>query len=121
MTETCSCHCGNIEITVAHLPEKAISCNCSICRRLASWWARYPKDLVTIHHQQQPTVGYIWGDRCIEFHHCPICGCTTHYSNAENHHSDDMAINARMFNLEQRKGIHIRQFDGADSFTFIDE
>ena len=22
---------------------------------------------------------YMWNDRCIEFHHCRTCGCTTHY------------------------------------------
>ncbi|WP_428244103.1 GFA family protein [Gynuella sp.] len=121
MTLTCTCHCGNVEITLPQLPETAVSCNCSICRRLGTWWTKYEKADVSIVFNKQPSVGYIWGDRCIEFQHCPICASVTHYTGTSDYPSTQVAINARMLSLPEQQNIHIRHFDGADSWTFLDE
>lgn len=33
MTSKGSCHCGNVAFEVDGTPDKAMSCNCSICQR----------------------------------------------------------------------------------------
>jgi len=36
-----SCHCGAVRLTLPAAPEKATSCNCSLCRRSGGIWAYY--------------------------------------------------------------------------------
>jgi hypothetical protein len=62
----------------------------------------------------------MWGDRCIEFYHCKICGCTTHYESTEKEADSRVAINTRMMRREDTAGIPVRLFDGADTWEFID-
>jgi hypothetical protein len=38
--------------------------------------AYYPDDSVNVAGE---TVASVWGDRMIGIHHCPICGCGTHW------------------------------------------
>jgi hypothetical protein len=72
-----SCHCGSVRIEVPAAPEWVGSCNCSICRKLGWLVAYYPDDgSVRIEGE---TARYIWGDRMISLHHCPVCGCGTHW------------------------------------------
>jgi hypothetical protein len=58
----------------------------------------------------------------IDFHHCPQCGCITHYTGTGKGEEvvDRMAINTRMCSLADMKDIPIRHFDGADTWAFID-
>ncbi len=71
-----SCHCGAVTLSVPHAPEWVGSCNCSLCTKSGWLVAYYPDDAVTVEGE---TVPYIWGDRMIGIHHCPICGCGTHW------------------------------------------
>ena len=65
-----SCHCGAVRIAVPAAPEWVASCNCSICRKLGSLVAYYPDDgSVKV---DGATVPYVWGDRMIALHHCPV-------------------------------------------------
>ena len=70
-----SCHCGAVQVTVPSQPEWLGSCNCSVCRRTAWLVAYYPDDgQIQVEGE---TVPYIWGDRMIAIHHCPVCACGT--------------------------------------------
>jgi len=71
-----SCHCGAVTLSVPHAPEWVASCNCSLCTKTGWLVAYYPDDQVTVDGE---TIPYIWGDRMIGIHHCPICGCGTHW------------------------------------------
>lgn len=117
---TASCHCGNIKLEVEAFPETITSCNCSICRRLGAEWAYYPPTKVTVSYRDQQTNTYTWGDKLIDFHHCPNCGCATHYTGTEKCESERLAINTRMFDYALIKGILIRKFDGAKTWKYID-
>ena len=66
-----SCHCGAVRLRVPHAPEWVGSCNCSLCTKTGWLVAYYPDEAVTVEGE---TVAYIWGDRMIGIHHCPICG-----------------------------------------------
>ncbi len=88
-----SCHCGAVEIAVPGAPAWLGSCNCSICTKLGTLFAYYPDDGgVTVSGE---TARYIWGDKMIALHHCPICGCSTHWDSLGESFGK-VGINARL-------------------------
>jgi hypothetical protein len=93
MTVTGSCHCGKVRIAVPGAPEWLGSCNCSICKRLGTLMANYPDDgSVTVSGD---TAAYIWGDRMIALHHCPVCACHTHWESTGESYGR-IGVNARL-------------------------
>ena len=92
-----SCHCGGVTLTVPAPPEWVGSCNCSFCTKMGGLLAYYPEEDVTVSGE---TVAYIWGDKMIGIHHCPVCGCFTHWRSLDG----DIG----------RMGIHARLLDGFD-------
>lgn len=110
-----SCHCGNINIEAPELPSEITHCNCSVCRRYAALWAYYCPEEVSITFTDFESKCYIWGDREVEFHHCTVCGCLTHYITTEKCSSRITAINARMSDPEIISRIPIRDVDNASS------
>ena len=87
-----SCHCGNVRIELPSKPAWVADCNCSLCRRLAWRVAYFPPDQVRISGE---TTAYVWGDRMIGIHHCPICGCGTHWETLDEDFGK-MGVNARL-------------------------
>ena len=114
-----ACHCGAVKLTAPTAPETVTECNCSICRKLAARWAYYSPAQVGM-----PRVGstqpYVWGDRMLAFHRCKSCGVTTHWQSLDGA-QERMAINARLVDGLDWNGIRIRQFDGADTWKYLDE
>ncbi|MFK8012076.1 MAG: GFA family protein [Marinicellaceae bacterium] len=108
------CHCGNIELFADYIPDTLTQCNCSICRKLATKWIYYKSSEVKVTYKNRPTQTYIWGDKCIAFHHCPICGCATHYTSVPDSNFDRIAINANMLELKLIESLKIRRFNGAE-------
>ncbi len=120
MTITASCHCGAVTITVPSAPEKLTDCNCSICRRIGALWSYYPPQDVQVAHPEGGLDGYIQGDRSLTTWRCHTCGCTTHWT-ATDPDLGRMAVNARLMPPEVMRTARIRRFDGADTWTFLDE
>ena len=104
-----SCHCGNVRIDVPNPPLWVADCNCSLCRRTAWRVAYYPPDDVRISGE---TVAYIWGDRMIGIHHCPVCGCGTHWQTLGQDFGK-LGINARLLDGFDESRVEIRKFDNA--------
>ena len=113
-----SCHCGAVTLDVARAPTEVTSCNCSICHRLGTLWAYYaPGDIVVTGE----TATYRRGDKTIDFHHCPTCGCTTHWSPRANRTQDRMGINARLLAADVLAAARVRRLDGAsDDWKYLD-
>ena len=120
MTVTGSCHCGAVTIEVRGAPEWVGRCNCSFCRRTGSLMAYYPDDGgVRVSGE---TVPYIWGDRMISQHHCPVCGCFTDWRSTGESYGK-VGVNARLLDgyreLEGRsyfegREVEVRFLDNAD-------
>jgi hypothetical protein len=90
---TGSCHCGAVKIEVPGAPEWVGRCNCSFCKRSGALLAYYPDDGgVRISGE---TVPYIWGDRMISLHHCPVCGCHTDWRSTGKSYGK-VGVNARL-------------------------
>lgn len=119
---TGSCLCGAVTITVPALPPELKSCNCSACRRYGALWAYYPRDQVTLSGE---TTGFERSDMgepaMIAFHHCPTCHCFTHWQDVRPEPESRMGINARLMPPECVAGLRIRRFDGADTWTDLDD
>ena len=104
-----SCHCGSVRLEVPASPEWVADCNCSLCRLLVWRVAYYPPDDVCIVGE---TTAYVWGDRMIGIHHCPVCGCGTHWQSlGENF--DKMGINARLLDNFDENVVEVRKIDNA--------
>lgn len=114
---SCACLCGAVRFEITR-PEKLTDCNCSACRRYKCLWAYAPPAEARFTAGEGTTVGYARGERSLAFHHCPTCGCLTHWQSVTDR--------KRAFNLRLAEdpgalaGIRIRRFDGADSWTFLD-
>ena len=112
-----SCHCGAVQIPVPQAPETVTECNCSICRRTGALTSYYSPSQVTV---RGATDTYQWGDRAMHFHRCKICGNTTHWSGVDPT-LDRMGVNARLMAPAILRAARIRKFDGANTWTFVDE
>lgn len=72
-----SCHCGAVQVILREAPADAGDCNCSLCRRIGGLWHHCALSQVTVTGAQ---TGYVQGDSTLTTWHCPICGCTTHWT-----------------------------------------
>lgn len=114
-----SCLCGNVQITVSDSPSRLVSCNCSACHRYGALWWHSTRENIQIA-AKNPTLGYARGDHLLEFHHCPTCGCMTHWHSIDPENIARRAVNMRMVDPADIDGLPIKYFDGRDSWTFVD-
>lgn len=88
-----ACHCGRIRLVLSDTPSEATECNCSVCRRVAGLWHYPAPDAVTAIGAAS---AYRQGDGALDLWHCPICGCTTHWTPTDAAYPR-MGVNLRMF------------------------
>lgn len=115
-----SCHCGAVRLTLPSMPETAIKCNCSLCRRLDGLWAYYPFGAVRIEGHPENTTDYVWGDKTLRTVRCKICGCATHWEPIDGALGARHGVNLNNFSPCLQESVRIRNFDGANTWTFID-
>lgn len=101
------CHCGRVTLSVPRAPEWVGSCNCSLCTKLGWLVAYYPDDEVTV---EGDTIAYVWGDRMIGIHHCPTCGCGTHWKTLGEDFGK-MGVHARMLDGFDVEAVEVRLLD----------
>ncbi len=101
-----SCHCENITLSFEHLPEFVRDCDCPICNRLGALWGDFSVSDVVVK-STVPTVTYQWGSGDYELHHCPKCGCSTHYTSTVSLANETVGINLRMLDRRQLEQIPI--------------
>lgn len=106
-----SCHCGAVKLSVPHAPEWVGSCNCSLCSKTGWLVAYYPDDAVRVEGE---TVAYVWGDRMIGIHHCPVCGCGTHWKTLGEDFGK-MGVHARLLDGFDVANVEVRALDNSGS------
>jgi hypothetical protein len=114
-----TCHCGAVRLTAPEAPNAVTECNCSICRKIAARWAYYSPAQIGMP-KAGSTQPYVWGDRMLAFHRCKTCGVTTHWQSLDGA-QERMAINARLVDGIDWTTMRVRQFDGADTWKYLDE
>lgn len=116
-----ACHCGAVRLTLPSTPAVATDCNCSLCRRLGGLWAYFDFGTVRIEGHPAHTAEYVWGDRTLRTLHCRTCGCVTHWEPLEPREGARHGVNLRNFDPALVASVRVRKFDGADTWTFLDE
>ena len=117
-----SCHCGKVRFQIEALTPTVTSCNCSICHRLGALWAYYTAGEVAFTAGAGVTIPYVQqgeGMGGLAIHHCPGCGCTTHWSSLKPD-IDRMGINARLLDHALLDGVRVRRLDGADTWKELE-
>lgn len=76
MTYAGSCHCGDVTYQVeGDLPETAISCNCSHCRRKGLLLAFVPIEQFQLLSGGDRLASYKFNKHVIDHQFCTNCGC----------------------------------------------
>jgi hypothetical protein len=109
-----SCHCGAVKFTVdADLPTKAISCNCSICRRKGLLLSFFPADKFALVAGEGELTSYFFNTRKIEHRFCKVCGSQPFAFGKNPDGSEMRAINLRCVPSVNLEALELQRFDGA--------
>jgi hypothetical protein len=116
-----SCQCGAVVLEAARKPRSLTQCNCSICRRYGALWAYYTRKTARLVEGRRASSFYSWRNHRIEFYHCKVCGCVTHYERAQKTPDSTFAINARTMDPRDVARIKIKMLDGASTWKILGE
>lgn len=105
-----TCLCGAVRIELDEPPLEVTSCDCSSCRRRGALWCyASPRRARAVG----PTATYQRPSPCLTTHHCPTCGCTTHWSPIDPA-LDRMGLNARLLDPAVLRAARVRIVRGSD-------
>lgn len=107
-----TCHCGKVRWSFDGVPGSATACNCTICRRYGVLWIYgFEDERIRV---SGPTRPYLRGERIIEFHFCPDCGCIAYWRGVKAREDGRrrMGVNARLAEPEAVGALPIEHFDG---------
>ena len=119
-----SCHCGAVTWQFDGVPQSALACSCTVCRRYGTLWA-YDFEGGRIQ-VSGPTRAYRRGERHLEFHFCPDCGCIAYWRgvkpredmNPREEGRRRIGFNLRLADPDAVAAIPVKHFDG---LTWADE
>ena len=107
-----SCHCGKVAFEVDGTPDKAMSCNCSICQRKGSLLWFVPRDRLRLLTPEANAGTYTFNKHAIKHRFCPTCGIHP-YGEATDPKGNRMAaVNIRCLEGIDLAAIPVTQFDG---------
>ena len=74
MTHAGSCHCGRIAFELEGEVDKAIDCNCSMCRRRGALLAFFPREALRLSTPEADMATYTFNRHALQHRFCPSCG-----------------------------------------------
>lgn len=107
-----SCDCGAVRWSFAGTPESATACSCTICRRYGVLWAYdFEDEKIRV---SGPTKAYLRGDRSLDFHFCPDCGCVAYWRSLTTREDGRrrIAVNLRLAEPAAVGAIIVDHLDG---------
>ena len=121
MNLNATCHCGAVDISLAHKPEFINDCNCSLCSKTGGLWGYYNPSDVKVLGQTQAYRRTDSSSPVVEIRFCQKCGVTTHWQLTENYKRtsntlEKMGVNMRLFDESNLTGIELRFPDGKNWF-----
>jgi len=116
-THKASCHCGAVQVTIAHLPDYMQNCNCSLCRKSGSVWGYFGAADVEVLGETKSYQRRDCSEPAIQLHFCKTCGSTTHWCLIEDFKQrtkaeDRIGVNMRLFEELELVGTELRFPDG---------
>ncbi|HET9664407.1 MAG TPA: GFA family protein [Burkholderiales bacterium] len=107
-----SCHCGKIAFEVDGTPDKAMSCNCSICQRKGSLLWFVPRDRLRLLTPEANASTYTFNKHAVKHRFCPTCGIHP-YGEATDPKGNRMAaVNIRCLEGIDLDAVPVTKFDG---------
>ena len=107
-----SCHCGKIAFEVDGKPDKAMSCNCSICQRKGSLLWFVPRDTLHLLTPEANASTYTFNKHAVKHRFCPTCGIHP-YGEATDPKGNRMAaVNIRCLEGIDLDAVPVVKFDG---------
>lgn len=116
-----SCHCGAIRLSIPRAPATVVDCNCSLCRRNGARWAFYDPAELRVEGGAEHAVAYVWGPRSLRTMSCLHCGGTTHWVPLTAESGPKWGVNIRHFDPEVLAAARVRRFDGAVTWTYLED
>jgi hypothetical protein len=93
-------------------PDKAMACNCSICRRKGSLLWFVPRDKFRLVTPESDASTYTFNKHVIKHRFCPVCGIHP-YGEGKDPKGDAMAaINIRCLDDVDLDSVPVSTFDG---------
>lgn len=109
-----SCHCGAVTFSVeAEAPTKAMSCNCSHCRRKGFLLTFVPAKNFRLTAGDDSLTEYFFNKHNIAHRFCQICGCQTHGEGKGPDGAPTAAVNLRCAPEIDLDALEIQKVDGA--------
>ncbi|MFS4439389.1 GFA family protein [Paracoccaceae bacterium GXU_MW_L88] len=117
---TGSCHCGSTTWQLSELPEEAVTCNCTVCRRYGVLWATgYEGENISV---SGATIAYSRPEPNAAFHICKKCGCMMfeRVLKLEDDGRQFIAVNLRMAtDPEAISKVRIHRVDGLNDYEDV--
>ena len=109
-----SCHCGAVTFEVASdPPARAMSCNCSHCRRKGFLLIFVPATQFTLTRGEDTLTDYFFNRHMIAHRFCATCGCQP-FGRGKGPEGNEMAaINLRCVPEVDIDALEIEKADGA--------
>lgn len=113
-TRTGSCHCGAVRYEVElERVDRAVACNCSICRRTGNWMAFVPRSAFTLLSGEGALRDYQFGPKHIHHLFCGTCGIRSFGRGVGPDGSEMIAINLRCVDGVDVRAVELQWYDGA--------
>lgn len=111
-----SCHCGAVRFKIdAPPPTKAISCNCSHCRRKGFLLSFFPAGQFTLMQGEDSLRSYRFNTHKIDHRFCRKCGTEPFADGTNPDGSAVCAVNLRCVASIDLDSLELQHFDGAKS------
>ena len=114
MSYEARCHCGAVELSVdGEIPDEAIECNCSHCRRKGFLLTFVPRSTFSIDKGQDDLREYRFNSRKIAHQFCIACGTEPFAFGTAPDGSETASINLRCVPDADLGKLRIETYDGA--------
>ena len=109
-----SCHCGAVTYTVeGDIPDTAMSCNCSHCRRKGFLLTFVPIDRFRLESGSDKLASYKFNKHNIDHQFCAECGCQSFSVGTGPDGAKMAAVNLRCVPAADLDALNIQKVDGA--------
>lgn len=114
MTHAGSCHCGRIAFELEGEVDKAIDCNCSMCRRRGALLAFYPREALRLATPEADMATYTFNKHALQHRFCPACGIAPFSEGVDPRSgAKTVAVNVRCLPDVDLAQLAITKVDGA--------
>ena len=109
-----SCHCGRIAFELEGEVDKAIDCNCSMCRRRGALLAFYPREALRLSTPEADMATYTFNKHALQHRFCPACGIAPFSEGVDPRSgAKTVAVNVRCLPDVDLEQLAITKVDGA--------